>query len=311
MANSELANVKSIGAMFTSQVKKYGTRTFLKVKRGGMYRDITWEDVEREAIRTGRGLAKLGLRSGGRVAILSENRPEWVYTDIGALSLGAADVPIYATNTPEQVAYCVNDSGSTLLVISDFHQMEKVREVRDTMPKLETIIVMDPPPAAESDVDDDGKVIRNSGLPEGFITFDELQKLGDDFESEEWFRKQAAAVTEDMLATLIYTSGTTGDPKGVMLSHGNFLSNCRALDKIDFVDETDIALSFLPLSHSFERMSGYYNAIYQGMTVAYAISMDTLLENMGEIRPTVVASVPRLYEKIYSKVVRSLLFSCL
>jgi len=279
---------KSLGAVFRNRVEKYGDRTYLKVKGKGGYRDVSWKQVFRQVSGVAGGLLKMGIEPGHKVAILSENRPEWAYTDLGCLSIGAVDVPIYATNTPEQCSYIIKDSDSRLVFVSGGHQLAKLLAKRDELDDVQKVIVMD-----------EWATYPYSDWVMGFREFVEegLQNLDDNK-----LRQLTEAVEEDDLATFIYTSGTTGAPKGVMLTHGNFLANCRDIAELGFVDDTDIVLSFLPLSHSFERTAGYYTPTYIGATIAYAEDMDHLLNNIGEIRPTFMASVPRFYEKVYSTV---------
>ena len=280
---------KSLGAVFQDRVKKYGDRALLKVKGKGGYRDISWNEANRQVMGVARGLLSMGIEPGQKVAILSENRPEWTFADLGCLSIGAVDVPIYATNTPEQCAYIIKDSGSRLLFISNGDQLGKVLARRDELDDIEKVIVMDDWAAYP--------------YPEWVMGFKEFVQKGLEYKDDDHVKSYTDKVGEDDLATFIYTSGTTGQPKGVMLTHGNFLANCKDIDKLGFIGNSDVALSFLPLSHSFERTVGYYIQIYAGATIAYAESMDTLLVNLGEIQPTYMASVPRFYEKVFSAVV--------
>ena len=279
---------KSLGAMFFNRVEKYGDRAFQKVKGKGGYKDISWNQACRQVQGVARGLLQMGIGPGDRVAILSENRPEWVYTDIGCLSIGAIDAPIYATNTPEQCAYIIKDSGARIVFASTGEQLGKLLAVRDQLDDVEKVVMMNDWAAYPS--------------PEWVVGFKDFVKQGLAYKDDDTVKEAAAKVVEDDLATFIYTSGTTGAPKGVMLTHGNFLANCRDMDKLNLIEDTDIALSFLPLSHSFERTVGYYTGIFVGTTIAYAESMDTLLVNIGEVQPHFMASVPRFYEKVFSTV---------
>lgn len=279
---------KSIGAMFYNRVKKYGDRVFLKAKGKGGYKDLSWNLVYKRAMGVGLGLMSMGLKAGERVAILSENRPEWAMSDLGILSVGAVDVPIYATNTPDQCAYILKDSGSRFLIVSNGQQLGKILKVRKQLDDVEKVIVMD--------------YWEEYPYPEFVMGFHQLVDMGLKFKDEAFFVEQIEKVNEDDLATLIYTSGTTGEPKGVMLTHGNFLANCRDVAKANIIGDEDIALSFLPLSHSFERTAGYYVAINAGGTIAYAEDMDHILLNLSEVRPTVMCAVPRFYEKVFSSI---------
>jgi long-chain acyl-CoA synthetase len=257
------------------------------VKREGRWQDISWDEWGRNVKQFAMGLMALGLTERERVALLSENRPEWTYVDLAVLSANAVDAPVYATNIPEQVEHIIKDSGSRFIVVSTEAQLEKVREVKGNVPELEKAILMDP----------------EGEHPEDWIlSFAEIRKLGEDKGDAAAFERRLESVRPEDLATLIYTSGTTGAPKGVMLTHDNFISNVKGVTEGVSLGESDIALSFLPLSHSFERLSGYYTVMALGGTIAYAESIDKVPDNIQEIRPTVMCSVPRLYEKMHARV---------
>jgi len=277
----------SLGKVFWSRVDRYGSRTALKVKRKGAWVDISWQEWGRNVRSFSLGLLCLGLEEGECVALLSENRPEWTFADLAVLSLNAFDAPIYATNLPDAVEHIIHDSASRFVVVSTESQLKKIEEVRGRLPHLKKAILMDPAlPHSE----------------EWVTTFEEVQRLGEEKGDPKELGRRLDAVQPQNLATLIYTSGTTGLPKGVMLTHENFLSNIRGVREVIPIRETDIALSFLPLSHSFERMAGYYTVLYVGGTIAFAESIDKVPENIQEIRPTVMCSVPRLYEKMHARI---------
>ncbi len=229
-----------------------------------------------------------GMRPGDRVAILSENRPEWAITDYACLAARCTDVPVYPTLPPHQVAYILRDSGARMVFCSTQAQAEKVLAVRGELPELERVVIYD-------DIE----------LP-GVETFRQLEAGGREAAGQwpDW-EEEARQAQPDDLATLIYTSGTTGDPKGVMLSHGNITSNVVASLQVLDLRPGDRCLSFLPLSHIFERMVGHYTMLYGGVIIHYASSMDAVAAEMGEVQPTLMASVPRLYEKIYARVVEN------
>jgi long-chain acyl-CoA synthetase len=234
------------------------------------------------------GLAELGVKSGDRVGILSENRPEWAIADYACLTACLADVPLYPNLPGEQAAYILRDSGAVALFVSNADQASKIAAVRASCPALRMVITF----AAE----------RHAGAD---ATLTEVEARGtamDDDARRTAYRQQALAVKPEDLATLIYTSGTTGEPKGVMLTHDNLYSNVMASAvAIPFAGK-DVGLSFLPLSHIFERMAGHYLMFHVGCSVAYAESIDTVPADLQVVRPTLVLSVPRLYEKMYARV---------
>jgi long-chain acyl-CoA synthetase len=237
------------------------------------------------------GLASLGIRRGDRVAIISENRPEWAIADFAIVSLGAIDVPVYPTMTARQNEFIFNDAGVKLTIVSNQFQLNKVLRVIDEVPSLEKVIIMN-----EKGVTPDQRT----------LTFASVLESGRKFRNENPGHLAAAAATvkPDDLLTLIYTSGTTGNPKGVMLTHSNLVSNIVASAQVIDFGAGDTLLSFLPLSHSFERMAGYYTAFACGATIAYAESVETVRDNMLEVRPTIVTTVPRLFERIHSRIMK-------
>jgi long-chain acyl-CoA synthetase len=262
----------------------------LKYKQDGVWRDISSDELKRAVEEFSMGLRALGIEKGERVAILSENRPEWAITDLACLTAGAVDAPIYATLTPAQVLYILNDSEARALVVSSPHQVRKVQEIRAQAKHLQHVILVEDVPAE---------------LKAGTITFADVRARGREAlaQDPEAVRKRAAEVQPGDLATLIYTSGTTGDPKGVMLTHSNLVSNTVGSGLVtDTLGPQDVALSFLPLCHVFERMSGHYLMLLKGCTIAYAESVEQVPANMAEVRPTVMSSVPRLYEKMFARV---------
>ena len=236
------------------------------------------------------GLRELGIQPGDKVGLISENRPEWALADYACLCSRTTDVPIYPTLTAKQTEYILNDSESVAAFCSTAEQVDKIFEVKGELRGLKHIIVFDSA-ARRPDV----------------ITLEELEAKGRKAFSKypDWKRDALAAQPDD-LATLIYTSGTTGDPKGVMLSHHNIWSNVQAVLQMIPIGGGDECLSMLPLSHSYERMVDY--TLFQaGVIINYAESFDTVAANLGEVKPTVVLSVPRLYEKVYARVLENAL----
>jgi long-chain acyl-CoA synthetase len=279
---------ETLNQLFFAAVDRFSTkRAALRYKLGGAWHDVTHQQFARRVRHTAMGLRELGVQPGDRVAILSPNRPEWAMADFGCLTARCPDVAIYPTLPARQVAYILKDSGAAAVFVADTEQYAKVAEYRASLPDLKHVILLE------------GENVEGPGL----ISVQELLQRGAAGEVRyPLYREDALAVGADELATLIYTSGTTGDPKGVMLTHGNFTSNVLAALTVVHVSPNDACLSLLPLSHAFERMGGYYVMFHAGVTINYAENMDTVPANMLEIRPAVVLGVPRLYEKIYARV---------
>jgi long-chain acyl-CoA synthetase len=280
----------TLNQLFLDAVAAYHKPDALQVKRGGRYEPISHDTIVERVRRIALGLEELGVRSGDRVAILSENRPEWAITDFACLQIGATDVPIYPNLPSDQVAYILRDSGAAAIFVSNAEQAAKVAAVRGELPGLRHVISFDDTRAGAD------------------LTLSALETTGAGADSDarsETLRTRAMAVRPDDVATLIYTSGTTGDPKGVMLTHDNIYSNVEASRTAVPFEGVDVCLSFLPLSHIFERMAGHYLMFATGTSIAYAESVDTVPDNLVEVRPTLVLSVPRLYEKMYARVLDS------
>jgi len=281
---------QTVTEMFFDAVDRFSSKAAaLRYKSGGQWLDITHHELARRVKHTALGLLELGVKPGDKVGILSENRPEWAIADFGCLTARCADVPVYPTLPARQVAYVLKDSGVVAAFVADREQYDKVAASRADLPALKHVIAFD-------------GAIEGPGV----TTLTALEQVGAAAEQRyPNYQQDAESVTPSDLATLIYTSGTTGDPKGVMLSHGNFTTNVLAALQVLPVNPEDSALSLLPLSHSFERMAGHYTMFYAGTTIAYAESLEAVSANMGEVRPTVVLAVPRLYEKIYARVLEN------
>ena len=238
------------------------------------------------------GLGAVGVRAGDRVALISESRPEWLLCDLAIVAAGAVTVPIYPTLSSAQARYIVQDSGARLAIVSTRPQLEKIQEVRHLLPELAAVAVMDALAASAS---------------ASVLSLEDVEQRGHARMTAEWgaakeFRDRARAVRPDDLATIIYTSGTTGEPKGVMLSHANLVANLRgAAPSLDLSQE-DVALSFLPLSHAFERMVAYIY-LFSGVSIVFAESFDTVARDLLKVRPTVLTGVPRVYEKLNTRIV--------
>jgi long-chain acyl-CoA synthetase len=262
----------------------------MMVKKDGAWRSISSAELETSVRRLSLGFRSLGLKPGDRVAILSENRPEWAMTDFAALTAGGVTVPIYTSLLPDQVRFIIDDSGAKIVVCSDRDLLRKVEAVRSSLPSVEHVVLIE------------------GEAPPGTLTLADVLDRGSRLEAESpgLFGQSAEAVQPGDLASIIYTSGTTGLAKGVMLSHGNFTANIKSLIAVVDFRSSDTALSFLPLSHVLERTAAFIFT-HRGSTIAYAESIEAVAANLVEVRPHVVISVPRLFEKIYARVMDQVL----
>ncbi len=271
-------------------------------KRDGVWHDVSSADARAQIEQVAAALATLGVVRGDRVAILSETRLEWALADFAVLTLGAAVVPVYPTLTPDGTRYILADSAARVVFVSTATQLQKITALAPELPALTAIIVFDPPStlsptahvAGGAQGRDDVPVRPWTGmLDAGAAVLIDQPGLA---------RTAGDAVEAGDLATLIYTSGTTGVPKGVELTHANLCSNVHdAL--LDFaIGPTDSCLAVLPLSHIFERMAGHFTMVSRGVSIAYAESIDAVSANLGEVKPTILFAVPRLFEKIYGRV---------
>ncbi|HEV2305031.1 MAG TPA: AMP-binding protein, partial [Candidatus Acidoferrales bacterium] len=259
--------------------------------RAQMYRasEGNWQshssaELLRRIAGLAQALAKLGVRADDRVGIFMPNSPEWHVADFAILGLGAVDVPIYYNESPERLTYIWNDSGTKVAVVSGAEQARKLAACRVNLPTLEKIIALNPPDEWRNDFLDYASLISGAG----------------DSEITE-YRRRAALIKPGQLATLIYTSGTTGEPKGVMLTHANLTSNAiDATSTIGYFAD-DVQLSFLPLSHVYERIFDY-TALFHGVSIAYLEKIDDLATALREVRPTIAAAVPRVFEKSYANI---------
>ena len=287
----EPMSYQNLAEMFYKTCEKSPQQTGMMFKKDGAYQPIKREEMRATVEKIAAGLASLGVQKEDKVILLSENRVEWSFCDYAILSNGAISVPVYPTLLPKHIQYIINDSDAKVVIVSNAEQYDKIKEIRKDIPKVETVVV-----------------IESEGVPaDEALTLDGLKQKGEQFlqQNSDYITKSVASLTRDDMATIIYTSGTTGEPKGVMLTHGNFLSNIEGGIKALPVGESDIFLSFLPLSHVFERMVGHFLATHVSAAVAYAESVETVPQNLQEVRPTLMASVPRLFEKIYARVVES------
>ncbi|MEW6527578.1 MAG: long-chain fatty acid--CoA ligase [Spirochaetota bacterium] len=283
---------KTINQVFENRAKKYGPRIAIEKKLKGRWESASWEDYYKRAAYVGLALYDMGLKKGDRVSLLSENRLEWLYTDMGVLGAGGCIVPIYPTLIDEEVEYIVSHSESKFMVVENNLQLKKGLYTAKRYPGLQKIIVID---------------MEGVGANPLVMSFAELLESGKKLYDANpgKFKELADAVTQDDLATIVYTSGTTGVPKGAMITHKNIMAVVMALHKIEphYAYDTDQTVPFLPLSHVFERIAGHFYGMYVGITASYAESLDTILQDIQEKRPTVVLAVPRVLEKVYQRII--------
>jgi len=281
---------ETISRLFLNTIKSYPKPDILLSKEKGSYVSISTEEFGRRVKHLSLGLKNLGCRSGDKVIILAENSPQWMMADFANLSLGAVTVPIYPTLVPEQIRYIIDDSDAKFVLCSSPTLWQKVEAVKKDLSKVVHFVSFerDAPP---------GTLSLGELLAEG-------RKLDEGNPGD--FEKMALAVKPEDIASIIYTSGTTGTPKGVMLTHGNFMSNIKTLASIIQFGHPDYVLSFLPLSHVLERMVTLA-FLFKGCSIGYAESIETVAENLLEVRPQIMVSVPRLFEKLYGKIMDNVL----
>lgn len=284
----DLTAISTVPEMFLAVCSEYGDKEAYFSKDEGEWKGITFRQVRERVENVSYGLASLGVEKGDRVAILSNNGPKWAMSDYAVSCMGGATTSIYPTLTSPQVKFILDDSESKVVFAEDREQTDKVLAFLDESEFLKTVVVMN-----------DDSYDRDN-----VITFSELIESGEDHKSTAGFEfdERARSAKADDLLTLIYTSGTTGNPKGVMLTHNNIVTNIKGTYAVVSVDSSDVFLSFLPLSHSYERTVGHFGMFSVGATVYYAESIEKVSENIPEVRPSVMASVPRLYEKMYTRI---------
>ena len=272
--------------VFNNIARDHKRSDTLNYKRDGQWVSISSDELLARAKRIAAGLHAIGVQRGDRVALLSESRVEWTLTDAGSIFAGTIDVPIYATLTPPQVRYILNDSGACVLLLPNSEKFIELKDVLGECPDVKHVIFFEA-----------GGVTAADGL-----TLDQLEEKGRELEeSEPNYIDCLPPGTPDDLATIIYTSGTTGEPKGVMLTHANLVSNLIDSSGHHDFGEHDKALSVLPLSHVFERQA-MYMYLHKGMAVYFAESLQTIGPNLREVSPTVLVGVPRIFEKIYQRI---------
>jgi long-chain acyl-CoA synthetase len=287
-------SIPSLPRLFFDQAQKLGSRPFLWCKDGDAFAPIRWARVAADVRALARGLIALGVRPGDRVALIAENRPEWLISDLAIMAVGAVTVPAFATNTVDDNKHVLTHSGARGVIISNPSIAKRALPAAMLAPELNFLIAME-------------QLGHIQQLPLRSLTWSEAMSLGDaklDSEIEE----RIGALARDQICCIIYTSGTGGVPKGVMLTHGSILCNIKGAYKLlqEVGMGNDVFLSFLPLSHSYEHTAGQFLPMSIGAQIYYAEGIDKLTENMAEARPTIMTAVPRLYEVIHQRIQRGL-----
>lgn len=277
-------NVQTLSQLFHYNVINFNKPDLL-VYRGqdGVFHKISSNEFRDRVVSFALGLRELGVKSETKILLLAENRPEWHIADFACHLLGAVLVPIFPTLIPDQIEFIANNSDSEVIIVSNEIQIAKIQQLRSHLKKLKHVIVMNPDAAAENT-----------------ISFDKVLESGSERDGDDFFERAVNVARPEQIATLIYTSGTTGTPKGVMLSHENLVSNFLACTHYLILDASDVGLSFLPLSHAFERTVDYFY-FYSGLSIVYSTN-DTVAQDMEKWRPTIMAAVPRFYEKVRARV---------
>src|SRR5579884_1588191 len=285
-------NCRSLPAMFFEQAARRGNKPFLWQKRDGRYRPLSWQAAAEAVRHLALGLCALGIGRGERVALVAENRPEWVIADFAIMSAGAITVPAYTTNSVEDHRHILADSGATAVIVSKPALTARVLAAANQAASVHTVIAIEGTAGQAGNVD--------------LLSWEELLSRG--AAAEQDIGERIAALAPDDVACLLYTSGTGGAPKGVMTTHRNILANChgahRVLERVGLGEE--VFLSFLPLSHSYEHTAGMMFPVSIGAEIYFAEGADTLAANMLEVRPTIMTAVPRLYETLHQRIRRQI-----
>jgi len=287
---ADVSLAESVGFLFDLTAEKLSKNVALRYKDNATseWVSLTWQEYKSRVRRIGSALLQDGLKHGDRVAIISNSRLEWAVCDLAIQSIGCVTVPIYQSNMADEVEYVLNHSDAKLVFLEDKEQLVKVNEVRGNLPILEKAVMFD------------GKVKDDDPFLESFTKMLIRGKEIQDEKSDE-FSKRLSTVSKSDIATICYTSGTTGPPKGVVLLHKNILAELEGLKKHVTVDTSDETLLFLPLAHIFAR-TGLLGQLAAGQIISFAGSIETLLQDIAEIKPTYIFSVPRIYEKIHTKI---------
>ncbi|HES59389.1 MAG TPA: long-chain fatty acid--CoA ligase, partial [Caldithrix sp.] len=269
---------KSIPDLFFKSVEKFSKKDLFRYLQDGKVKQISYGEFSENVKNLTHGFWNLGLKAGDRIAILSNNRPEWVASDMSGFCMHAVIVPIYQTLPANQIEYILNDCQARAICVENQLQYDKIAKIKKALPKLEFIITFDEIEKGKSKVTN-----YNQLLTEG-----ELDREA----NKDKFEKSVKSIKPEEVCTLVYTSGTTGHPKGVMLHHKGFIADIINAEKVLNLFPDDVFLSFLPLSHLYERLAGHWTPMYRGVTIHYARSIDTVVEDIGIAKPTIMVSVP-------------------
>ena len=284
-------NHTTLSTLFLARVREWGPQVAMREKKLGIWQNISWSNFGDKSRAVGSGLISLGVNPKDKICIMSNNNPDWLYADMGALCVSVVSAGIYPTDAPSQVEYLINDCGAKVIFVEDDEQLDKVLQVRKNTPTLIKIIVFEMENLQE---------FKDPMV----CSMEDLVELGDSYSLEypEIWEKRAALAEPKDLAILVYTSGTTGPPKGAMLSHENIIESVKCLTDVLPLSKGDQALSFLPLCHVAERVLGFYAAVYHGTILNFAENPETVPENIREVQPTAFFAVPRIWEKFYSSI---------
>lgn len=279
---------QSLTHMLFNSIEKYPEKDALRFRRAGQLRHYTYREFGEMIQALTHGLKEMGLKAGDKIAILSNNRPEWTIADFAGLSLRCVIVPIYQTLPPNQIAYILKDSETRAIFVEDESQFEKIVQIKEKLPGLKFVFSFQEIAGSEGHVQ----------------SFDELMAKGKEHHAQHpnFFQESIKKIEPKEICSMVYTSGTTGDPKGVMLHHHGFITDIINADAVLNIIADDVFLSFLPLSHLYERLAGHWTPMYKGATIHYSQSIDTVIDDIAEAKPSVIVSVPRLYEKISARV---------
>lgn len=279
--------------IFMRTAAYFSSKTALMEKQNGRYRPMSFRDLAEKMLSFAAALIEVGMSQRDCIALLLKNSPAWVISDFGTMMAAGTTVPIYENLISSSILHILRDSETRFIVVEDKSQLQKIQEIWKDLPELKLIIIRNP---------------EGVELTKNIVTFEQFLETG-----QAHLKRDRDAVSSRMnmlerddIASIVYTSGTTGNPKGVVLSHGNFIANVLGVASVADVNSLDTFLSFLPLSHAFERTVGYYSPILLGATIAYAESIERIPQNLTEVRPTVCCAVPRIFEKIYARMIRNI-----